>query len=116
MMTKIVGLNEYQQRALETWLSHSTENGYNIVYPTLGLSGESGEVAEKVKKVLRDNNGKFTDDLRKSIALEISDVLWYASVLAHELGFSLQEIAEMNYEKLRSRRLRGKIHGDGDNR
>jgi len=46
-MTKIAGLNEYQQRALETWLSHSTENNYNIIYPTLGLVGESGEVAEK---------------------------------------------------------------------
>lgn len=116
MSERIVGLNEYQQHALETWLSHSNENNYNIVYPTLGLVGESGEVAEKVKKVLRDHDGMFDDKQRCAIALEISDVLWYIATLSHELGFSLQQIAEMNYEKLKSRKERGKIHGNGDNR
>ena len=115
-MTKISGLNEYQQRALETWLSHSTENNYNIIYPTLGLVGESGEVAEKIKKLLRDHNGVLDDEMRHAIALEISDVAWYLATLSYELGFTLQEIAEMNYEKLQSRKRRNKIHGDGDNR
>ena len=115
-MTKILGLNEYQQRALETWLNHPSDGNYNIVYPTLGLCGESGEVSEKVKKALRDHDGKFDKDIKLAIASEIGDVLWYASTLAYELGFSLQEIAEMNYEKLQSRKKRNMIHGDGDNR
>lgn len=115
-MTKIVGLNEYQQRALETWINHSNDNNYNIIYPTLGLVGESGEVAEKIKKLLRDHNGIIDDGIKHSIALELGDVAWYLSTLAYELGFTLQEIAEMNYEKLQSRKKRNKLHGDGDNR
>lgn len=115
-MTKIVGLNEYQQRALETWLSHSTENNYNIIYPTLGLVGESGEVAEKIKKLLRDHDGVLDDEMKRYIALELGDVFWNLVTLSYELGFTLQEIAEMNYEKLKSRKRRNKIHGDGDNR
>lgn len=114
-MTKIAELNEYQRRALETWL-HTNDNGYNIIYPTLGLCGESGEVAEKIKKLLRDHGGFLDSDMKHSIALELGDVFWYLSTLAYELGFSLQEIAETNYEKLQSRKKRGKIHGDGDNR
>lgn len=114
-MTKINGLNEYQQRALETWV-HTNQTGYNIIYPTLGLCGESGEVAEKIKKLLRDHNGVLDDEIKQTIALELGDVFWYLSTLSYELGFSLQEIAEMNYEKLQSRKKRGKIHGDGDNR
>lgn len=115
-MLRITRLNEYQQRALETWLNHSNANSYNIIYPTLGLVGESGEVAEKVKKVLRDHNGMFEDETRQAIALELGDVFWYLATLSYELGFSLKEIAEMNYEKLKSRKERNVIHGDGDNR
>lgn len=115
-MAKIIELNEYQKCALETWINHQTDGNYNIVYPTLGLCGESGEVSEKVKKALRDHDGNFDEDVKKAIALELGDVFWYLSTLAYELGFSLQEIAEMNYEKLQSRKRRNKIHGDGDNR
>ena len=115
-MDKITGLNEYQQRALETWIGHNNENNYNIVYPTLGLCGESGEVSEKVKKALRDHDGVFDEDVKLAIASEIGDVLWYASTLSYELGFTLQEIAEINYNKLKSRKRRNVIHGDGDNR
>ncbi len=114
-MAKITELNEYQKRALETWL-HTNDTGYNIIYPTLGLCGESGEVAEKIKKLLRDHGGFLDSEMKYSIALELGDVFWYLSTLAYELGFSLQEIAEMNYEKLQSRKKRNKIHGDGDNR
>lgn len=109
-MTKIVELNEYQRRALETWINHSNDNNYNIIYPTLGLVGESGEVAEKVKKVLRDHDGVFDKETRNAIALEISDVAWYLATLSYELGFTLQEICEMNYEKLQSRKKRNKLH------
>ena len=110
---EITGLNEYQQRALETAVYPT---GKKIIYPTLGLTGEAGEVADKVKKVIRDNGQQFDEDHLNAIALEISDVLWYVAVLANDLGYTLQNIAEMNYAKLKSRQERGKIGGSGDNR
>lgn len=110
---EITGLNEYQQRALETAVYPEDKK---IIYPTLGLTGEAGEVADKVKKVIRDNGQQFDEDHRNAIALEISDVLWYVAVLANDLGYTLQNIAEMNYAKLKSRQERGKIGGSGDNR
>lgn len=106
-------LNEYQVEALKTAIY--PEN-YSIIYPTLGLAGEAGEVADKVKKVIRDNKGKFTDSIRKDIALELGDVLWYVAVLSDRLGFKLSEIGEMNNEKLRNRVKNGTINGSGDNR
>lgn len=104
-------LNEYQQKALETAIYPQP-----IIYPALGMCGEAGEVADKVKKVLRDNNSEFTDEKKLEIAKEIGDVLWYCATLSNDIGFSLEEIAVMNYEKLHSRQLRGMLHGSGDNR
>jgi NTP pyrophosphatase (non-canonical NTP hydrolase) len=106
-------LNEYQQRALET-AKYPKE--HRVIYPTLGLTGEAGEVSDKVKKILRDGEGKFTAEKRLEIAKEIGDVLWYVATLSDDLGYTLEEIAEMNYEKLSSRAQRGKIGGSGDNR
>ena len=106
-------LNEYQQKALETAI-YSDE--YKIIYPALGMCGEAGEVADKVKKVIRDNNQEFNQEKKGEIAKEIGDVLWYCATLAHDLGYSLEEIAEINYTKLKSRQMRGKIGGEGDNR
>tara|TARA_Y100000589_G_scaffold311081_1_gene330107 strand:- start:1567 stop:1896 length:330 start_codon:yes stop_codon:yes gene_type:complete len=90
--------------------------GSNYVYPTLGLVGESGEVAEKIKKVIRDKNGKFDELERNSLKKELGDVLWYISNLCDELNLSLSEVADINLDKLRSRKLRGKISGSGDDR
>lgn len=87
-----------------------------IIYPALGLAGESGEVCDKVKKVFRDNNGKFTRKLKNEIALELSDVLWNVAILARDLGFNIEEIANLNLCKLADRERRNKIHGSGDNR
>ncbi len=106
-------LNEYQQAALET-ANYPQE--YNIIYPALGMNGEAGEVADKVKKVIRDNNMEFTDDRKREIAKEIGDVLWYCAALAHDIGYTLEEVGEMNNAKLRSRKARGVISGSGDNR
>lgn len=81
----------------------------------LGLAGESGEVCEKVKKIIRDKGGKF--EVRdKEIAKELGDVIWYVSRIASYYGFSLEEIIGMNYEKLKSRWERDVLGGDGDNR
>ena len=106
-------LNEYQIKALTT---KTYGTGENIIYPTLGLNGEAGEVAEKVKKVLRDNDGFFTEQSKIEIAKELGDCMWYIAALANDIGYTLDGIAEMNVEKLKSRQERDKIHGNGDNR
>lgn len=90
--------------------------GFNAIYPTLGLCGESGEVAEKVKKVIRDNDGKFSEDVTDAIALELGDVLWYVAQVASELGLDLNHIAQRNIDKLTFRQQRGTLQGSGDNR
>ena len=106
-------LNEYQAGARRTAIYPASRA---IIYPTLGLTGEAGEVADKVKKVIRDNNDEFNDERRNQIALELGDVMWYAASLAHDLGYSLEEICQMNLDKLASRMQRDQIHGSGDER
>ena len=106
-------LNEYQQKALETAI-YPTK--YKVIYPALGLTGEAGEVADKVKKIIRDNNGEMSKEKAVELAKELGDVLWYIATLAHDIGFTLEEIGQMNYEKLHSRQQRGMLGGSGDNR
>ena len=107
-------LNAYQDAARST--AAYPDVGSNPIYPTLGLSGEAGEVADKVKKVLRDRGGEFDRDVREAIKLELGDVLWYIALLGSELGFDLDEIAMANLDKLTSRASRGRIAGSGDQR
>lgn len=121
-------LDEYQVKAKSTavfptcLVDSVTQNGIvtqrpaNFVYPALGLAGEAGEVADKYKKIIRDNHGVFTIEDKESIAYELGDVLWYVAVLADDLGYSLDKIGEMNTEKLTSRKIRNKLSGNGDNR
>ena len=99
--------DEYQEFARSTAI-YPTDS--KVIYPTLGLCGEAGEVAEKVKKHMRD--GKSLD----GVGLELGDVLWYISALADDLGVTLEEVAQANVDKLKSRMERNKIKGDGDNR
>lgn len=106
-------LNDYQLKAIST---AQYGEGNKIVYPALGLAGEAGETADKVKKVLRDNKGEFTTEKKADIAMEIGDVLWYCAALARDLGYELGDIARMNVEKLKSRQERNMISGSGDNR
>ena len=106
-------LNEYQKLALETAIYPKE---YKVVYPALGLTGKAGECSDKIKKVIRDNNGEFTDEKKQEIAKEIGDVLWYCAALAHDIGYTLEEIANLNVEKLHSRKVRNKLNGSGDNR
>lgn len=105
---------EYQRRSLSTALYPN--QGKNFVYPTLGLCGESGEVSEKIKKVIRDRQGQVDDQVRSEIAKELGDVLWYVAQLATELGLSLDDVAAGNLEKLASRKQREMLRGSGDNR
>jgi NTP pyrophosphatase (non-canonical NTP hydrolase) len=90
--------------------------GDNLLYPTLGLCGEAGEVAEKVKKMIRDDGGELTPQRRQALAGELGDVLWYVAQLATEAGLELGEVAEGNLAKLRSRQERAVLQGSGDER
>ena len=107
-------LNEYQTKALGTAVYKNWDQ--QLVCTTLGLSGEAGEVAEKVKKLIRDQDSVVTEEFKEGVKKELGDVLWYLSTLSHTLGFTLEEVANLNLEKLASRKTRGVLHGNGDHR
>lgn len=109
-----ITFDEYQREAV----SYATypDQGKNFVYPILGLAGETGEVAEKVKKIVRDKGGIVSDEDREAIKKELSDVLWYVSQEAFELGFTLESVARAGLEKLSGRKQRGTLQGSGDDR
>jgi NTP pyrophosphatase (non-canonical NTP hydrolase) len=106
-------LDAYQQAARQTAIY---EQRHRVVYPALGLASEAGEVAGKVKKVLRDRDGAFGPEQIAAIKDELGDVLWYVAVLAADLDLSLDAIAATNIAKLASRHERGALGGEGDRR
>lgn len=106
--------SEYQQKARHT--AKYPVIGDGVIYPTLGLTNEAGEVAGKIKKVFRDKAGVISSSDRDALKAELGDVLWYLAQVATELGLSLDDIAENNIAKLLDRQARGKIHGEGDDR
>jgi len=106
--------NEYQHRSRKTALYPAI--GHAVIYPTLGLVNEAGEVAGKIKKVFRDKDGQISEETRQALKAELGDVLWYLAQVSTELGLTLDEIAEANIAKLVDRLERGKIGGDGDTR
>jgi NTP pyrophosphatase (non-canonical NTP hydrolase) len=135
-----MNFNEYQERAKTTaqypdlndlviqraitdgiidkvdWLKKKNAFFSNPYYPALGLAGEVGEFCNKLKKVMRDNNGEIDQKFLDFAHGELGDVLWYLSALCSELGISLADVAAANLEKLASRKARGVIQGNGDNR
>ena len=104
--------DEYQQFALST----ADPCAKDPLYLACGLCEEAGEVAGKIKKIIRDNGGVFDDQRKLGIALELSDVMWYVANQAHQMGYSLSEIMEMNKLKVSERISHGTLHGFGDNR
>jgi len=115
----VTGFEEYQELSAETDLGEV--GGRMILKPSwmyyvLGLGGEAGEIFEKIKKLYRDHNGIESDEFKKAVASEMGDVLWYMARLADHLGFSFADVPKANIEKLFSRKERGKLQGDGDNR
>ena len=106
-----MNINTYQQHASETAIYKD-----KLIYPTLGLAGEAGQIANKVKKILRDNSGNLQESVREDLICELGDVLWYVAALATDLNVELSEVANKNIEKLNSRKNRGTIGGSGDNR
>lgn len=115
-----MNLNEYQAQAITTELMKRPEklNGNDpaLVAKVLGLVGESGEVAEKFKKIIRDKRGEISAEDSAEIVKELGDVLWYVSAIADYLDTPLEEVAHTNLQKLFSRRDRGTSRGSGDNR
>lgn len=108
------GFDEYQRQSRKTWQLVRTDHA--IVYPTLGLVNEAGELAGKVKKIFRDKGGAISAADREALKQELGDVLWYLAQICTELDLSLSEVAEANLVKLFSRLERGRIGGEGDNR
>jgi NTP pyrophosphatase (non-canonical NTP hydrolase) len=107
-----MNFNEYQEMAKSTAIY---DKKHQILYPALGLAGEAGEVANKVKKLIRDGYEK-NKDYRTEISAELGDVLWYIAVLASDIGIELSDIATNNIIKLKDRQARGVIGGNGDTR
>lgn len=113
-MTRHIYMSEYQRDANNTAIY---PDSHKVIYPALGLAGEAGEVANKVKKLYRDGYDQETYEQKKmEIASEIGDVLWYCAALARDIGFDLNSVAAENISKLRSRKKRGTLGGEGDNR
>lgn len=105
---------EYQKFADS--VARYPNRGNNYIYATLGLVGESGEVAEKIKKLIREKDHELTPEFKKEVLKEIGDVLWFVATFAYEMGADIEEVARLNVEKLTSRMERDVVYGDGDNR
>ncbi len=105
--------NQYQKEAFSTRI---IKYDPSFIYSALGLAGESGEVAEKIKKILRDDGGVVTEEKREEIKKELGDVLWYLSQLSADLNIEFNDVAISNIEKIKSRKERGQTKGSGDNR
>jgi len=118
-MNQQLTFNNYQQQAAKTAIYEKILKKMKIppyLYLALGLAGETGEVLEKIKKLLRDKNGKITNEFRETIIKELGDILWYISELSRAFGIRLNEVAVRNIEKLRDRASRHVIKGSGDDR
>lgn len=120
-----MNFDEYQKQASTTDLGFENMGevmrmkSYNVpefLDKVLGLVGESGEFADKIKKIMRDKRGAFTDEERKAALMELGDVLWYVAEISLYLDMPMSELAKMNLEKLASRKKRGTLVGAGDNR
>jgi len=105
---------EYKKKAWETAIYPN--KGNNFIYPALGLGGESGEVLEKIKKIIRDDGGKISEEKKQELKKEMGDVLWYLAALTTEFNLNFDEIAEANLLKLKSRKERNQLNGSGNNR
>lgn len=113
-MARTMGeFTEYQAGAVSTAIYPEQ---YRIIYPALGLANEAGEVLGKIKKVLRDKGGAFSDEDKQVIGKELGDVLWYLAATAEDLDLDLGDIALTNLAKLQDRQMRGVLGGSGDNR
>jgi NTP pyrophosphatase (non-canonical NTP hydrolase) len=110
-----MNIDDYQEKAMKTAV-YPQGGTVGLSYTALGLAGEAGEVAEKVKKIIRDDDGSISLEKRNAILKEMSDVFWYLAAMATELDAELSNVLSMNLDKLQSRMIRGVIKGNGDDR
>lgn len=115
-MPKELTFNSYQEQAIQTLVYPNPKTIDGLSYIALGLNGEAGEVAEKVKKILRDKGGNLSEEDIRELKKEAGDVLWYTAGLCYELDTMLEDVAQGNIDKLNSRKERNLIGGSGDNR
>lgn len=110
--------DKYQSETAKYDLSEKTTDlkAVGFIEKVLGLTGEAGETADKIKKILRDKDGVVSGEDKDLIAKELGDTLWYVAAIARYLDLPLSEIAQGNIDKLESRYQRNKIHGEGDKR
>lgn len=119
-----MNFKEYQKKAqkfdtssYEDFLREGKKlNDFRILEKILGLMGETGEVCEKLKKIIRDDGGDMSESKKQEIMKEMGDVLWYMAMVAKYLQIDFEDIAKKNIEKLQDRLDRNKIHGSGDER
>lgn len=111
----LIGFDDYQEwtRSFVRFSEQDLEGLYHCV---LGLCGEAGETADKVKRINRDDNGQLTEERKAAIVEELSDVCWYLAAAADSIGVSFSDIIRCNIDKLESRRARGVLRGEGDKR
>lgn len=108
-----MNIKEYQEIIKQTAIY---PRNMGLTYCTMGICGEAGEVAEKMKKLFRDKNGIVTEEFKQDIKKELGDVIWYITALSNELNLTLEEVLEANYQKLIKRRETNTLQGNGDNR
>ena len=110
--------NEYQDKAAKYDLAEASNDlkSVGFIEKVLGLVGEAGETADKIKKILRDKDGVVSDEDRELIVKELGDTLWYIASISRYLEVPLSEVASRNIDKLESRYQRNKLHGEGDER
>ncbi len=108
--------NEYQQTANKTATYSKNDQEYKLMYLSLGLAGETGEVIEKIKKIIRNDGAVVSEEKKHLLMHELGDVLWYLSQMAKELDVSFDEVAAANLQKLADRAARGAIKSEGDTR
>lgn len=106
----------YQNQSRRTAIYPGQNTQAGLLYTVLGLCGESGEIADHVKKMLRDDSGVITSERLENLTKELGDVLWYMSQICFELGISLETVATRNLAKLRKRQRENALGGSGDDR
>lgn len=113
-----MNLDEYQKKSAKYDLFDPVEslNDVGFIEKVLGLTGEAGETADKIKKIIRDKDGVISDEDKNLVVKELGDTLWYIASIARYLSVPLSEVASRNIDKLESRHRRNKIHGEGDKR
>lgn len=109
----LFGFDDYQTLSGQT-ATYAVGDTQDVFYAALGLASEAGEVAGQVKRMIRDDGSRLTEDRREKILDELGDCLWYVAALAGDLGETLENVARRNVRKLHARRLRGTIRGEGD--